>query len=75
MKRHFVDENFDPMVDDPDNYKLGIIYFNPKDKRDVVPKRNRLLGLTFNFAHSYGYWWLMGIGAITIFAIIMSLLA
>jgi len=72
MKPHFVDEYFDPMVDDPNNYRLGIIYFNPKDKRAVVPKRNRLLGLTVNFAHPYAYWWTIGIVAIMIFALIMT---
>ncbi len=39
MKPHFVSEDFDPMVDNPENYRLGIFYFNRKDKRAVVPKQ------------------------------------
>ncbi len=39
----------DPEVDNPENYKFTIFYFNPKDKRVIVPKRNRLLGWTLNF--------------------------
>jgi uncharacterized membrane protein len=73
MKPHFVNEHFDPMVDNPENYRLGIFYFNRKDKRAVVPKRNRLLGWTVNFAHPYAYWWMCGIVAVTIFALVMGL--
>lgn len=41
----------DEMNNNPDNWKAwGIIYFNPKDKRLLVPKKN-LNGLTLNFAH------------------------
>ena len=72
MKPHFVNEDFDPMVDNPENYRLGIFYFNRKDKRAIVPKRNRLLGLTVNFARPYAYWWAIGIVAITIFALVMA---
>ena len=72
MKPHFVNEDFDPMVDNPENYRLGIFYFNRKDKRAVVPKRNRLLGLTVNFARPYAYWWTIGIAAVIIFALMMA---
>lgn len=34
----------------PGNWKLGIFYFCPLDRRVVVPKRNRALGWTLNFA-------------------------
>jgi uncharacterized membrane protein len=44
MKPHFINESFDLMVDNPDNYRLGIFYFNRKDKRAIVPRRNRFLG-------------------------------
>ena len=37
------------------NYKWGIIYFDPKDSRVIVPKVNRLLGWTFNFGHPLTY--------------------
>ncbi|MFN3998976.1 DUF5808 domain-containing protein [Algoriphagus sp.] len=36
---------------DPDNWKLGIFYFNKKDKRILPPKRNKLMGWTVNFAN------------------------
>jgi uncharacterized membrane protein len=74
MKPHFINESLDPMVDDPYNYRFGIIYFNRKDKRKVVPKRNRLLGWTLNFAHPYSYWWTIGIVGIVIFAFVMGFL-
>lgn len=38
------------MHNDPSNWKWGIFYFNPKDKRIFVPKRS-LFGLTINFAN------------------------
>jgi uncharacterized membrane protein len=43
------------MRQDPDNYKWGIIYFNHKDARIIVPKRNPYMGLTLNFANPYSY--------------------
>ena len=73
MKPHFINEDFDPMVDNPENYRLGIFYFNRKDKRVIVPKRNRLLGLTVNFARPNAYWWMTGIVAVIIFALVMGL--
>jgi uncharacterized membrane protein len=65
-------ENFDPMADDPANYKLGIFYFNRKDKRTIVPKRNRFLGWTINFARPYVYWEAIIIVAIIIFELVME---
>jgi uncharacterized membrane protein len=46
--------DLDP-VDDPLNYKWGIFYNNKNDIRTVVPKRNRALGWTFNFARPVSY--------------------
>jgi uncharacterized membrane protein len=46
--------DFDP-IDDPMNYKWGIFYNNKNDIRTVVPKRNRALGWTFNFARPVSY--------------------
>jgi uncharacterized membrane protein len=68
-----MNENFDPMADDPANYKLGIFYFNRKDKRTIVPKRYRLLGWTINFAHPYVYWRTIIIVAIIIFSVVVAL--
>jgi uncharacterized membrane protein len=42
-------------VDDPKHYKLNSFYFNRKDPRILVPKRLRILGWTFNFAHKESY--------------------
>ena len=72
MKPHFVNEHYDPMVDNPDNYKLGIFYFNRKDKRAIVPKRKRFFGWTVNFARPFAYWWAVGIAAIIAFAWVMA---
>lgn len=44
MEKDFNHEN-------PENWKWGIIYFNKGDHRFVVPKRNPMMGWTFNFAH------------------------
>jgi uncharacterized membrane protein len=67
-----MNENFDPMADDPANYKLGIFYFNRKDKRTIVPKRYRWLGWTINFARPYVYWGIIIIVVIIIFELVMS---
>ena len=40
---------------DPLHWKLGLFYFNVKDKRVFVPKRVRFLGWTLNFAHTASY--------------------
>jgi len=63
----FDDDPFDRMRNDPENYKWGIFYFNPKDPRILVPKRNRLMGWTLNFANPYSYLILIGIAAIAVF--------
>ncbi|MFA6570039.1 MAG: DUF5808 domain-containing protein [Bacteroidota bacterium] len=41
------------MRKDPNNYKWGIFYFNPQDPRLFLPKRNKVLGWTVNFANPY----------------------
>jgi uncharacterized membrane protein len=50
MKINFDDFNNDRMINDPANYKWGIFYFNPKDSRILVPKFNKIMGWTLNFA-------------------------
>jgi uncharacterized membrane protein len=74
MKLHLINEKFDPMVDDPTNYKWGIFYFNRKDNRNIVPKRNWRLGWTVNFAHPYAWWWIISIVAFIALAIVMGYL-
>ncbi|WP_293787971.1 DUF5808 domain-containing protein [uncultured Pedobacter sp.] len=48
MKKDFEHEN-------PENWKWGIFYFNKNDHRLIVPKRIKILGWTFNFAHPLSY--------------------
>ncbi len=65
----FDDDPLDRMRNDPENYKWGIFYFNSKDPRMLVPKRNRMMGWTMNFANPYSYLIIIGIA---VFAIFMS---
>jgi uncharacterized membrane protein len=48
------------MHKDPSNWKWGLFYFNPQDKRTIVPKRNPFFGLTLNFASPYSVLLLIG---------------
>lgn len=54
-------ELFDNWHDDPANWKLGLFYFNPKDKRIFPPKRIKGLGWTINFANPFSFLGLIGI--------------
>ena len=54
-------EIFDQWHDDPSNWRLGIIYYNKKDKRLFPPKRLKGFGWTVNFANPYSYLSLLGI--------------
>ena len=63
-----MDRNYDRI--DPDKYKWGLFYFNPEDKRALVPKRNMMLGYTLNFAQPLV--WVLIIGFIA-FVIVTSL--
>ena len=44
-------ETLDKWHKDPDNWKLGIFYFNKEDKRIFPPKRKAQFGWTVNFAN------------------------
>jgi len=37
---------------DPQHWRWGLFYYCKADPRIIVPKRVRLMGWTFNFAHS-----------------------
>jgi uncharacterized membrane protein len=37
-------------IDDMDNYRWSVFYFNKDDRRIIVPKRMGLPGWTLNFA-------------------------
>jgi len=47
--------DIDREIDNPENYKFNIFYYNPKDKRIIVPKQNRYRGWTVNFGNFYTY--------------------
>lgn len=51
-----------------EKYKWGIIFFDRKDSRVIVPKVNQYLGWTVNFANPLSYIIILGIIAILIFA-------
>lgn len=36
---------------DPNNWKLGMFYYNREDKRILVPKKIKWMGWTVNFAN------------------------
>ena len=38
-----------------DNYKWGFLYFDRSDQRVIVPKVNKWMGWTFNFARPETY--------------------
>ncbi len=59
----------DPRLSNPDNWK-GVFYFNRKDKRIFLPKRNANFGYTVNFGNIYSY---VFIAAIILFVILTSL--
>ncbi len=61
MKNNFDEFENDRMIQDPANYKAGIFYFNRRDRRVVVPKRNKMMGWTLNFANMYTYLLISGI--------------
>lgn len=43
------------MNTNPENYKWGLFYFNRSDYRIIVPKINKRMGWTFNFARPETY--------------------
>ena len=64
--------HFDSMRKDPTNYYLGIFYFNKKDQRIFLPKRNPGFGWTVNFARPQVY---LVFGLIIIISIVVKLIA
>ncbi len=57
------------MINNPENYKWGIFYYNPTDSRIFVPKRNKWMGWTLNFANPITY---LVILCIVAFAMVMG---
>ena len=52
---HSDEEQNNQWRNDPDNWVLGIFYFNKNDKRLLLPKRNPTFGITVNFANPQTY--------------------
>ena len=69
MRRRFEDNEEERWRNDPENYRWGIFYFNPKDSRIILPKRIKEMGWTLNFANPYS--WLIIISIIS-FAILLG---
>lgn len=46
-------ETLNKWHNDPNNWKLGIFYFNKEDKRILPPKRMPGMGWTVNFANPW----------------------
>lgn len=57
-------------VDNIVNYKIGIIYWNPQDSRLFVPKRERSMGYTLNFAHRLNILILAVITALVVYTVV-----
>lgn len=57
-------------VDNIVNYKMGIMYWNPQDSRLFVPKRERSLGYTLNFAHKLNILFLLILSGLFILTLI-----
>jgi uncharacterized membrane protein len=56
-------------LNDPAHYKFGLLYYNSKDSRTVIPKRNKSLGWTLNFAKPGAYFFLLLIIVIVLVSI------
>ncbi len=69
MRSQYEQHELDEMRKNPDNYKWGIFYFNPKDPRCFIRRRNIGMGVSLNFANPYSYLIILSIIA---FAIIMG---
>ncbi len=76
LKTPFGQNTKDRMIDNPDNYKWGIFYYNTRDSRIILPKQNRWMGWTLNFANTYSYIILVGIlllfAGIVVYAMMME---
>ena len=72
MKNNFDDYNSNRMINDPENYRWGILYFNTKDGRVIVPKYNNMMGWTFNFAKIYTYLIFLGLISVLLISILLG---
>jgi len=63
-------EDYDNWHKDPNNWYLGFLYYNPKDKRLFAPKRIWQLGLTINLANPYSAVVVLALFSIIILALL-----
>ena len=54
------EETLEQWHKDPNNWKLGLFYFNKSDKRIFPPKKLRAFGWTVNFANPLSILALLG---------------
>ena len=69
MKKDKMSSLYDEMefrdkLQDPDNYKWGIFYFNKRDSRIILSKKNPYTGFTINLANPFTYLILLGFIAV-----------
>ena len=57
-------EQYQKWHDDPNNWKLGFIYYNKDDKRCFPPKRIGIMSWSVNFAQLFAYVFLVLIFAV-----------
>jgi uncharacterized membrane protein len=55
-------------LNNPDKYKWGFLYFDPKDSRVFVPKSVNWMGYTINFGNPIAYMVLATLITLVIFA-------
>ena len=66
MDSQFDQYKMDKMKNDPMNYKWGVFYFNRKDSRIILPRRNKIMGWTLNFANPFTYLLITGFIALIV---------
>jgi uncharacterized membrane protein len=64
------EETLEQWHKDPNNWVLGIFYYNKLDKRIFPPKKLRAFGWTVNFAHPFS---ILAILAIIIVVLLIQL--
>ncbi|UOK43807.1 MULTISPECIES: DUF5808 domain-containing protein [Flavobacterium] len=62
-------ETLDNWHKDPNNWKWGIFYYNPKDPRVMVPKKIEWMGWTINFANTKAVLLFLGMALFFIFVV------
>lgn len=63
MEKDFSNLNAETQRIDPENYRLGIFYFNKKDPRVIVRKYQNYRGWTVNFAKPGAYLFILALVA------------